>query len=86
MIFPCLVATISMMEHQYAPYFVSGEEELTSMTTQLIKMGAKVDKRKIYKADGVVRLTGLQNLEIMVLETAGPYDRHDPTKTAFDDS
>ncbi|CEG76075.1 hypothetical protein RMATCC62417_11017 [Rhizopus microsporus] len=86
MILPCLMATISVMEYQYSSYFVRGEEDLTSMAIQLVKMGAKIDKRMIYKAGGVVRLTGLQNLEVMVLETADPYSRHDQTKTAFDNT
>ncbi|ORE04883.1 hypothetical protein BCV72DRAFT_277101 [Rhizopus microsporus var. microsporus] len=80
------MATISMMEHQYAPYFVPEEEKLTSVTTYLIKIGVKVDKRMNYKADDVVRLTRLQNLEVMALETADPYDRQEQTKAASDNS
>ncbi|KAI9467963.1 MAG: hypothetical protein EXX96DRAFT_367049 [Benjaminiella poitrasii] len=47
-------------------------------------MCAKVDERKLYKTDGVVRLIGLQSLELLVLETTGPYGYQDPTKVVFD--
>jgi hypothetical protein len=40
MIFPCFEAVLTMMKkHEYAPYFVPGEDELESMTAQLKKMG-----------------------------------------------
>ena len=76
MIFPCFEAVLTMMKkHEHAPYFVPGEDELESMTAQLKKMGQKTDKRKIYKADGIIRL-----------ETAGAFGHEDYAKTAFDNS
>lgn len=73
LIFPCCVAAVSMVQHKLVPYFVPGEEEPVAMTTQLVKMGQKVDKCKIYKADGIVLLQGWGHLEVLLVETAGPY-------------
>ncbi|KAI8091240.1 uncharacterized protein B0P05DRAFT_462896 [Gilbertella persicaria] len=87
MIFPCLEAMLSLMkDNDFEPYFVPGEDELEAMTKQLKKMGGKGDKRKIYKADGVIRLAQEDDLEILVLETAGAFGHDDHAKAAFDNS
>ncbi|OBZ88209.1 hypothetical protein A0J61_03740 [Choanephora cucurbitarum] len=44
----------------------------------------KVDHRKIYKADGIVRIN--DDLELILVETAGPFRKEDACKTAFDNS
>ncbi|EPB91546.1 hypothetical protein HMPREF1544_01677 [Mucor circinelloides 1006PhL] len=49
-------------------------------------MGEKLDKRKIYKADGIIRLEKYKDLEILILETAGPFGHEDNAKTTFDNS
>lgn len=49
-------------------------------------MGVKADKRKIYKADGVIHLAGNEDLEVLVLKKAGPFCRKDHAKIIFDDS
>ncbi|KAI9022747.1 hypothetical protein CLU79DRAFT_702011 [Phycomyces nitens] len=81
------ISMLGMMKGNiYKPYFIPGEDELAAMTVQLSKMGLKEDKRKIYKADGVVRLAELEDLEVLVLETAGAFSHVDHGKTAFDNS
>lgn len=69
-----------------SPYFVPGEEELKAMTSQLTIMGRKVDHRRRYKADGVIRLQSMDYLEILVLETAGSFAKKDDRKVAFDNA
>ncbi|KAI7903809.1 uncharacterized protein BX663DRAFT_530525 [Cokeromyces recurvatus] len=87
MVFPCLQAIATMMKKsEYMPYFVPGEEELVAMTVQLKEMGYKEDKRKIYRADGVLRLAKFSDLEVLVLETAGAFGYNDKAKIAFDNS
>ncbi|KAG1463133.1 hypothetical protein G6F46_009645 [Rhizopus delemar] len=81
------ISVLSMMKkNEYAPYFVPGEDGLESMTVQLKKMGQKTDKRKIYKADGIIRLEAYKDLEVLILETAGAFGHEDHAKTAFDNS
>ncbi|KAI7876468.1 uncharacterized protein EV154DRAFT_540307 [Mucor mucedo] len=75
-----------MYGNRHKPYFIPGEDELTAMTVQLRKMGFKVDKRRIYKADGIIRLAELEDLEVLILETAGAFNVEDHGKTAFDNS
>ncbi|KAG1084253.1 hypothetical protein G6F42_021868 [Rhizopus arrhizus] len=79
-IFSCFKAMLSMIKkNEHAPYFIPGEFELAAMTVQLKKMGFKADKRKIYKADGIIRLAELG-------ETAGAFGHGDHAKTSFDNS
>jgi hypothetical protein len=66
------------------PYYVPGEEPLNAMNKQLRIIGAKVDKRKVYLADGVVRLQELNDLEVLLLETSGSYQNKDERKISFD--
>jgi hypothetical protein len=87
MIFPCFEAMIALMKkNEQVSYFVPGEEELVAMTTQLKRPDFKVNKRKIYKADGVVRIDEFDDLEVLVLETAGPFGNDDHAKISFDNS
>ncbi|ORE09291.1 hypothetical protein BCV72DRAFT_248219 [Rhizopus microsporus var. microsporus] len=87
MIFPCFEAMLAMIKkNEHAPYFIPGESELAAMAVQLKKMGFKVDKRKIYKADEIIRLAELRDLEVLVLETAGAFGHDDHAKTSFDNS
>ncbi|KAG1046636.1 hypothetical protein G6F43_010887 [Rhizopus delemar] len=87
MIFPCFEAMLAMMKkNEHGPYFIPGEDELAAMTAQLKKMESKPDKRKIYKADGIIRLAELGDLEVLVLETAGAFGHDDHAKESFDNS
>lgn len=47
LVFGCIKAVMVLMNNSLAaPYFIPGEEELESMTSQLSKMGKKVDHRR----------------------------------------
>lgn len=70
--------------HEMSPFFVPGEEELVAMTTRIKKLKLKVDYRMIYKADGVV--CSENDLDLVLLETAGAFKKNDPSKIAFDNS
>lgn len=87
MIFPCFEAMLTMMKkNEHAPYFIPGEYELAAMTTQLKKMGFKTDKRKNYKADGIIRSAELGDIKVLDLEAAGAWGHDDHAKTSFDNS
>lgn len=79
-----MLAAIEKNENK--PYFIPGEIELAAMTVQLKKMGSKADKKKIYKADGIIRLAELGDIEVLVLETANALGHDDHAKTSFDNS
>jgi hypothetical protein len=87
LVYPCMKATVFLLRNSLmAPHFFPGEEQLMAMTTQLTKMGTKVDHRKKYNADGVVRLIGLFDLEVLVIETSGCFKNQNERKIAFDNS
>jgi hypothetical protein len=79
-----------MKKDSHRSYFVPGEEELKAMITQLTNMGSRadksVDKGQIYRANGVIRLAAVENLEIVVLKTAGPFGIENNSKITFDNS
>ncbi|PHZ13764.1 uncharacterized protein RHIMIDRAFT_280416 [Rhizopus microsporus ATCC 52813] len=69
----------------YEPYFVPREEELVAMTVQLKSMHATFNKRQVYRVDGV-RLGAAEDVEVAILETAGPFKSDDKLKVTFDNS
>lgn len=71
-------------DYEALPFFLPGEEELVAMTVQLKTMKSKADHRKIYKADGIIR--NKDDLEVMMVETAGKYGSTDNAKATFDNS
>ncbi|KAG1056248.1 hypothetical protein G6F43_001844 [Rhizopus delemar] len=60
--------------------FFTGEEELKSMTSELVKDG-QTDGRYKYYADGVLRVN---NLEVLIMEASSAYDKATDIKSAFD--
>jgi hypothetical protein len=70
--------------HDCKADFVLGQPILESMTTQLKTTGAYIDDKNQYKSDGIVKLFGIKNLEILVLETSGKFSNRDKTKINFD--
>ncbi|KAI8046957.1 hypothetical protein BDF21DRAFT_428157 [Thamnidium elegans] len=78
-------AIIPLLDNSYS-YYIPSEEELQAMTKQLSCISRKVDHRKIYKADGVIRLHFWYNLEILLLETAGSLAKTDDRKASFDNA
>lgn len=55
------------------PYFVPVEEPLKAMNTHLYNNNAKVDHRKSYNADAVIRFRDLFDLKVLLLETYGSF-------------
>lgn len=49
-------------------------------------MGYKIDKRRMYKAEGIIRSGNYVDLEVLLLETAGAFGYEDNSKTSFDNS
>ena len=84
LIFPLLYAILDWLEdHPTSPVFVSGEEELLSMSKQLTNIKNN-SSRNIYKADGVVRLG--DDIEVLLVETIGSFGLDNPVKLSFDNS
>lgn len=76
-------AIIPLLDHPHS-YFFPGEEELQAMTKRLSRMTREIDHRKHYKADGVIRNSKFKGLEVLLVETAGPFGKTDNRKTSFD--
>lgn len=83
---PCILATATFLQNasRFEPYFTPGEEPLRAMNEQLIIIGSKIDKRKTYNADGVIRLHALYDFEILLLETSGCFQNKNERKISFD--
>lgn len=64
-------------------YFVQGQPCLESMTWQLKATGATVDETSQYKSDGLIKLFGLKNLELLLLETSGHFSNTDKVKLSL---
>ncbi|KAG1046739.1 hypothetical protein G6F43_010788 [Rhizopus delemar] len=64
--------------------FFPGEEHLLSMTKQLKQNGQFKDARFCLKADGVIRLQSLSDIEVCVAEISGVYKNTDMTKINLD--
>ncbi|KAI8380415.1 hypothetical protein EDC96DRAFT_490920 [Choanephora cucurbitarum] len=52
--------------------------------SQQLRSIRRQDTRRIYKADGVVRIA--DDAEILLVETAGPFGLDNPTRLSFDNS
>ncbi|KAI8334726.1 hypothetical protein BC941DRAFT_356201 [Chlamydoabsidia padenii] len=87
LIWPCLKACVKLVMDHYNNSninicFIPGEEHLHAMTKQLERIGSRHDDR--YKADGIIKVNTLFDLEIMVLETSSRFGNRDRTKHSFD--
>ncbi|KAG1468825.1 hypothetical protein G6F56_003613 [Rhizopus delemar] len=65
-------------------YFVQGQPCLVSMGRQLKATSAIVDETLQYKSDGLIKLFGLKNLELLLLETSGHFSNTDKVKIKLD--
>ncbi|CEP13036.1 hypothetical protein [Parasitella parasitica] len=88
MLHPCLEAIINLLCHQshLGPYYVPGEEPLEAMINQLVLAGSKVDRRKVYNADGIIRPSNFYDIKVLLLERAGHFQNKDTRKICFDNS
>lgn len=57
--------------------FVQGQPCLESMIRQLKAVNLYVDDKNQYKADGLIKLFGLNDLELLLLETSGCFNNKD---------
>jgi hypothetical protein len=64
--------------------FKDGEAQLESMTQQLKASGLYKNDKFQYKADGLVKMYGVKNLEILLLETSYHFGSKDKCKAGFD--
>lgn len=70
--------------HNCKGYFVQGQPCLESMSRQLKATGIIVDEKSQYKTDGLIKLFGLKNLELLLLETSGHFSNTDKVKIKLD--
>ncbi|CAO3679486.1 unnamed protein product [Rhizopus stolonifer] len=74
----------SINSHDCKGYFVQGQSLLESMSNQLKAAGVSVDEKSQYKTDGMIKLFGLKNLELLLLETSGHFSNRDNVKIKLD--
>lgn len=58
MLHPCLEATVDLLYHASypEPYYAPGEESIEAMIQQLVLINSKIERRKVYNANGIIRL------------------------------
>jgi hypothetical protein len=61
-----------------------GEPVLKSMSKQLKELGLQVDDKSQYKADGIIKLFKMKEIEVLFLETSGSFGNKDKVKINFD--
>lgn len=64
--------------------FCYGEVSLEAMSTQLKALNMMVDGRNKHNADGLIRMYGYKNLEILLLKTSSYSGCSDHSKSKFD--
>lgn len=64
--------------------FESGQPLLQSMTQQLKANGIHSHEKSCYKTDGLIKLFGIKQLELLLLETSGHFRNTDSVKLNFD--
>lgn len=74
----------SINSHDCKGYFVQGQPFLESMSHQLKATGVSVNEKSQYKTDGMIKLFGLKNLELLLLETSGHFSNSDNVKIKLD--
>jgi hypothetical protein len=79
---PFLVPLATSLEAQGD--YINGEAYLKAMTTQLKNNGAYIDDRYQYKADGIIRLYGVREMEILLLEVSHEFGNKNDVKHRFD--
>ncbi|KAL9537076.1 hypothetical protein MBANPS3_012106 [Mucor bainieri] len=84
-IYPYLRAVSkAVTSHSCGADFKRGEANLIAMSKQLIALGLKVDDKSQYKADGLIKLYQIKQLEILLLETSGSLGSTEKVKINFD--
>lgn len=57
---------------------------MESTKKQLKALGLQDNDKSQYKADGLIKLYGIKNLEVLLLETSGSFNNSDKVKINFD--
>ncbi|KAI8977658.1 hypothetical protein BDF20DRAFT_821809, partial [Mycotypha africana] len=85
---PCLEVIVNLLSPstQFESYYVRGKEPLSAIIEQLELKGSKVDRRKVHNADGIIRLRGFYDIEVLLLETSGHFRNKDTRKICFDNN
>ncbi|KAI8097849.1 uncharacterized protein B0P05DRAFT_601512 [Gilbertella persicaria] len=78
------VISKSIFIHNCKADFAQGQPILKTMSRQLKKSNLYVDDKCQYKSDGLVKLFGFKELEVLVLETSGNFINKDKSKINFD--
>lgn len=74
----------ALKDHSCQADFKRDEANLVAMSKQLIALGLEVDNKSQYKADGLIKFYGLNQLEALLLETSGSLNNTDKVKINFD--
>ncbi|KAG0934809.1 hypothetical protein G6F57_011588 [Rhizopus arrhizus] len=61
-----------------------GEPVLKSMSKQLKELGLQLHDKSQYKADGIIKLFKMKEIEMLFLETSGSFGNKDKVKINFD--
>ncbi|ORE08413.1 hypothetical protein BCV72DRAFT_225173 [Rhizopus microsporus var. microsporus] len=64
--------------------FESGQPHLQSMTQQLRANNLYIDEKNCYKSDGLIKLYGIKQIELLLLETSGHFGSTCSVKLNFD--
>lgn len=63
---------------------MQGQPYLKSMSRQLKTFNLSIDDKNQYKSDGLIKLFGFKELELLLLETSGCLINKDKNKINFD--
>ncbi|KAI7900449.1 uncharacterized protein BX663DRAFT_517665 [Cokeromyces recurvatus] len=74
----------SIVTHDCKSNFLQGQPVLESMNRQLKALNLFVDEKSQNKSDGLIKLFGLKNLELVLLETSGHFTNSDKGKIKLD--
>lgn len=78
------VALSIQNKHDCGSDFIPGEAYLSALKKQLKDIGNYKDDWFQYKADGIIKMISIRDLELLLVETSGPYANIDKTKSNFD--
>ncbi|CAO3657461.1 unnamed protein product [Mucor hiemalis] len=78
------VALSIQSTHNCGSDFIPGEAYLCAIKKQLKGIVNYKGDRFQYKADGIIKMMNIRNLEILLVETSGPFANTDKTKSNFD--
>ncbi|KAI9027405.1 hypothetical protein CLU79DRAFT_885243 [Phycomyces nitens] len=78
------VAISIQNNHDCGSDFIPREVYLSVVKKRLRDIGSYKGDRFQYKADGIIKMINIRGLELLLVETSGPYGSIDKTKSNFD--